>query len=194
MTLVFASNNSHKLREVRQILFPVTILSLQDIGCPIEVEETGMTLNENSHLKALAINEWIERQGTIQTDGVFADDTGLEIAALNGAPGVHTARWAQDPPSDLLNRRKALQCLQGCHNRDAQFRTVITLIRHGQEQQVEGKVTGHIAEQEKGEHGFGYDPLFIPTGYLQTFAQLSEKEKNSISHRARALEQLKKIL
>lgn len=219
MTLVFASNNAHKLSEVRQIMpSHIRVLSLNDIGFNSEIEENGTTLSENSAIKAQTIWEYIRRQisdGRCEIDGVFADDTGLEIDALNGAPGVYTARWymMKDGGCQMLdvrcqmldgaglNRAKALRVLTGEHNRGAQFRTVITLIRvnttlpKGEEiLQVEGIVRGRIAEEEDGQGGFGYDPIFIPEGYDKTFAELPAEVKNSISHRARALEALVKSI
>lgn len=219
MTLVFASNNAHKLSEVRQIMpTHIRVLSLNDIGFTSEIEENGSTLSANSAIKAQTIWEYIRRQisdGRCEIDGVFADDTGLEIDALNGAPGVYTARWymMKDEESQIsdvtcqkkdvaeLNRAKALRVLTGEHNRGAQFRTVITLIRvnttlpKGEEiLQVEGIVRGRIAEEEYGQGGFGYDPIFIPEGYDKTFAELPAEVKNSISHRARALEALVKSI
>lgn len=219
MTLVFASNNAHKLSEVRQIMpSHIRVLSLNDIGFNSEIEENGTTLSANSAIKAQTIWEYIRRQisdGRCEIDGVFADDTGLEIDALNGAPGVYTARWymMKDEESQIsdvtcqkkdvaeLNRTKALRVLTGEHNRGAQFRTVITLIRvnttlpKGEEiLQVEGIVRGRIAEEEYGQGGFGYDPIFIPEGYDKTFAELPAEVKNSISHRARALEALVKSI
>ena len=127
----------------------------------------------------------------VNISGVFADDTGLEIEALGGQPGVYTARWAGEPAA---NRAKALRELAGQTNRNAQFRTVITLIRNGQMQQVEGIVRGQIAEEEYGQGGFGYDPVFIPEGYDKTFGELPATIKNNISHRARALAQLVQLL
>lgn len=219
MTLVFASNNAHKLSEVRQIMpAHIRVLSLNDIGFTSEIEENGTTLSANSAIKAQTIWEYIRCQisdGRCEIDGVFADDTGLEIDALNGAPGVYTARWymMKDEESQIsdvtcqkndvaeLNRAKALRVLTGEHNRGAQFRTVITLIRvnttlpKGEEiLQVEGIVRGRIAEEEYGQGGFGYDPIFIPEGYDKTFAELPAEVKNSISHRARALEALVKSI
>lgn len=196
MKLVFASNNKHKLSEVRQILpEQVEVVSLKDIGFVQEIEETGATLEENSLLKANAVWEWLEKNSLLgAVDGVFADDTGLEIAALGGAPGVRTARWAGDEACDVNNRQKALRELVGVEDRTARFRTVVTLMQNGGIQQVEGVVNGRIAMKEDGERGFGYDPVFIPEGYEQTFASLSAKEKNMISHRGRAMEELKKIL
>lgn len=203
MTLVFASNNAHKLSEVRQIMPNTHILSLEEIGFLSEIDETGSTLDENSMLKAQTVWEWLlhnsaSKTNNITIDGVFADDTGLEIDALNGAPGVYTARWymMEDVECQMLdgagqNRAKALRVLAGNTQRGAQFRTVITLIRmeNGAPYtiQVEGVVRGHIAEKEYGNGGFGYDPVFIPEGYDKTFAELPAEVKNSISHRGRAL-------
>jgi XTP/dITP diphosphohydrolase len=129
-----------------------------------------------------------------EVDGVFADDTGLEISALGGLPGVRTARWAGDDAVDVNNRQKALRELEGKTDRSARFRTVVTLIMGGEMQQVKGIVNGRIAQQEEGEGGFGYDPVFIPEGYDKTFASLSAEVKNSISHRGRAMEALKEVI
>lgn len=200
MRLVFASNNDHKLSEVRQIMPPsVEVLSLRDIGFDAEIDETGSTLEANSRIKAETVSDWIsgKRSSLSDIDGVFADDTGLEIDALHGAPGVYTARWAGEPAA---NRAKALRELDGNENRGCQFRTVITLIRFSADGgkpsvcQVESVVRGRIATAEYGEGGFGYDPLFIPEGYDRTFAELPASVKNSISHRARALKELVKLL
>ena len=185
----------------------VEVLSLRDIGFEQEIEETGTTLEENSRIKAATvaafIGERLEVRGE-RIDGVFADDTGLEIDALNGEPGVYTARWylmdkgAKEAKTDLenfaANRAKALRELAGKDNRNCQFRTVITLIMNEQIVQVEGIVRGRIAETEYGEGGFGYDPVFIPEGYDKTFGELPAEIKNNISHRARALAELVKIL
>lgn len=188
MKLVFATNNAHKLEEVRKILPSVfQIISLQELGCHEDIDETGLTLEENSKIKAQFI--W-ERYHV----DCFADDTGLEIEALNGAPGVYTARWAGEAHNDAANRAKALKELANQPNRRARFRTVVTLIRNGKIEQVDGVVNGTIATEERGEGGFGYDALFIPEGHSQTFAELPAEVKNSISHRARAMEQLKNIL
>lgn len=196
MKLVFASNNKHKLEEVRQILpTTVTVVSLQEIGFLQDIDETGKTLEANSKLKAHAVWNWISNKEMVDDiDGVFADDTGLEIAALGGAPGVRTARWAGDDACDINNRRKALQALDGITDRRARFRTVVTLIMSNQEKQVEGIVNGSIALQEEGDGGFGYDPVFIPEGYENTFATLPANVKNAISHRGRAMEELRKII
>ena len=196
MKLVFASNNKHKLSEVRQILpEQVEVVSLKDVGFVQEIEETGATLEENSLLKANAVWEWLENNRLLgAVDGVFADDTGLEIAALGGAPGVRTARWAGDEACDVNNRQKALRELMGKEDRSARFRTVVSLIVQGKTQQVEGVVNGRIALQEEGNGGFGYDPVFVPEGYEKTFASLPTEVKNAISHRGRAMEKLCEIL
>lgn len=192
MKLIFASNNAHKLTEVRAILSDHEVLSLHDVGFEQEIEETGETLEANSLIKAQTVSTWLQ-QHNLQF-WVFADDTGLEISALGGKPGVYTARWAGEPSNPANNRHKALVELAGKTNRTARFRTVITLIKEGEVTQVEGIVNGSIAFEEYGEGGFGYDPIFIPTGHEQTFAQLPAEIKNSISHRARAMAALKQIL
>lgn len=192
MKLVFASNNAHKLAEVRAILSDHEVLSLHDVGFEQEIEETGETLEANSLIKAQTVSTWLQ-QHNLQF-WVFADDTGLEISALGGKPGVYTARWAGEPSNPANNRHKALVELAGKTYRTARFRTVITLIKEGEVTQVEGIVNGSIAFEEYGEGGFGYDPIFIPTGHEQTFAQLPAEIKNSISHRARAMAALKQIL
>lgn len=196
MKLVFASNNTHKLEEVRQILPAyVDVISLKELGFSREIEETGETLEANSNLKAQVVWKWVCENGlSDRIDGVFADDTGLEIAALGGAPGVRTARWAGDEACDVNNRQRALRELQGKVDRSARFRTVVSLITASEEQQVEGVVHGRIALQEEGDGGFGYDPIFVPEGYEKTFASLSAEEKNAISHRGRAMEKLCNIL
>ena len=196
MKLVFASNNKHKLSEVRQILpEQVEVVSLKDVGFVQEIEETGATLEENSLLKANAVWEWLDKNRLLgAVDGVFADDTGLEIAALGGAPGVRTARWAGDEASDKNSRQKALRELMGKEDRSARFRTVVSLIVQGKTQQVEGVVNGRIALQEEGNGGFGYDPLFYCYELNKTFAEITLDEKNTVSHRARALLDLLKKL
>lgn len=193
MKLVFASNNGHKLEEVRAILTGHEVLSLRDIGFVADIDETGDTLEANSLIKARTVAAFLSTH-PMAIDGVFSDDTGLEIDALDGQPGVHTARWAGEPANDANNRRKALTLLQGQTNRNARFRTVISLIRGTKEEQVEGLVEGAIATQESGNGGFGYDPLFIPKGYDKTFAELPAEVKNSISHRARAMKALCEVL
>ena len=205
--LVFASNNAHKLEEVRRILAPREVLCLRDIGFQGEIEENGATLEENSLIKARAVAEYLvesQKSKVESTDYlVFADDTGLEIEALDGAPGVYTARWAGEPACDANNRKKALAELAGKSNRNARFRTVVTIIRvesqkskdrYAQSRQVEGEVRGVMATEERGESGFGYDALFIPEGYDKTFGELPAEVKNTISHRARALERMRSLI
>lgn len=194
MRLVFASNNAHKLDEVRRILpAGIEVLSLSDIGFEAEIEETGTTLEQNSAIKAETVYQWLRVTGYgLPVDGVFADDTGLEIDALGGQPGVYTARWAGEPAA---NRKKALAELKGITDRGAQFRTVITLIRmNGERLAVSGVVRGRIAEKEYGQGGFGYDPVFIPERCDKSFGELPAEVKNSISHRSRALHALVKAL
>ena len=196
MKLVFASNNQHKLEEVRQVLpSNIVVISLNEIGFSQDIDETGMTLEENSALKAREVWEWLVNRSLLnEVDGVFADDTGLEIFALGGLPGVRTARWAGEDACDVNNRQKALHELAGIEKREARFRTVVTLIKDGEMKQVEGVVNGKIAQEEEGEGGFGYDPVFIPEGYDKTFASLSAEVKNSISHRGKAMVALKNII
>ncbi len=258
MKLVFASNNAHKLQEVRAILSGVEVVGLREVGFSGEIAEPGETLEANSYIKAKAVADYLDAADLwAGIDGVFADDTGLEVAALGGKPGVRTARWAGEPASDANNRAKLLSDLaavaahqdeceaDGVVDRSAQFRTVITLLRpisHSAMgntllshpkcvsescsishpisdsnnsttivshplysdpsflptshplQQVEGVVLGRITPEPSGSNGFGYDPIFAPEGYSQTFAELSPDIKNAISHRARAVHALLAIL
>lgn len=188
MKIVFATNNAHKLAEVRAVLGEgFELVTLREVGITEDIPETGATLEENASQKARYV---YERTGL----DCFADDTGLEVEALNGAPGVLSARYATDGHDFAANNRKLLDELQGEDNRRARFRTVISLIRGGEEQRVEGIVRGSIALSEAGCGGFGYDPLFIPEGYDVTFAEMSANEKNSISHRGRAVAELVKVL
>ena len=184
MKLVFATNNSHKLEEVRQILGDrFEVLSLNEIGCHEDIPETGDTFQDNALQKARYVKEHYGYD-------CFADDTGLEVKALNGAPGVHSARYAGDHDSEA-NMTKLLQELEKKSDRSAQFRTVIALILNGQEVLFEGIVTGKIAlERHYGDGGFGYDPIFVPDGYTETFSQMSSQGKNLISHRGRAVRKL----
>lgn len=192
MRLVFASNNVHKLDEVRKILPPeIEVVSLRDIGFKDEIQESGSTLEENSAIKAQAVWKYIVTHCIRGIDGVFADDTGLEVCALNNNPGVHTARWAGEEANDVENRKKLLQEMKGVTNRSARFRTVVTLLRSAEMLQMEGEVSGRITCEESGRGGFGYDSLFIPDGYESTFATLPPETKNSISHRFRAMEKLR---
>ena len=186
--IVFATNNAHKLSEVKAVLGDgYELVTLREVGITEDIPETGATLDENASIKARYV---FERTGL----DCFADDTGLEVEALGGAPGVHSARYATDGHDFAANNAKLLRELEGKDNRRARFRTVISLIRNGVEEQVEGIVKGHIATTMTGSEGFGYDPLFIPEGYDISFAEMSAEEKNAISHRGRAVEALVKIL
>ncbi len=188
MKIVFATNNAHKLSEVSAVLgSEYELVTLREVGITEDIPETGATLDENASQKARYV---YERTGL----DCFADDTGLEVEALNGAPGVRSARYATDGHDFAANNRKLLSELQRSTNRSARFRTVISLVRGGVEQQVEGIVRGTIATSEAGCGGFGYDPLFIPEGYDCTFAEMSAEQKNSISHRGRAVAELVKLL
>ena len=188
MRLVFATNNRHKLEEVRDILGSgVEVLSLSDIGCNDDIPETADTLQGNALIKARHIyNKY--------NVSCFADDTGLEVEALGGAPGVLSARYAGDGHDSEANMQKLLQNLTGESNRNAQFRTVIALIINKEEMLFNGAVKGVISESKMGEAGFGYDPIFIPEGYSVSFAQMGSEIKNSISHRYRATQKLSNYL
>ena len=188
MKLVFATNNKHKLQEVRDIVGDrVEVLSLADIGCYDDIPETADTLQGNALIKARHI---YEKYGL----DCFADDTGLEVEALDGAPGVYSARYAGEECDSEANMQKLLQNLTGKTNRNAQFRTVIALIINGEEKLFNGIVKGAIATEKKGDSGFGYDPVFVPEGYSESFAQMSSEMKNSMSHRFRATQQLGEYL
>lgn len=188
MKLVFATNNKHKLDEVRAIVGDrVEVLSLKDIGCYDDIPETADTLQGNALIKARYI---YEKYGA----DCFADDTGLEVDALDGEPGVYSARYAGEDCSSEANMQKLLHNLTGKKNRNAQFRTVIALIIKGEEKLFNGIVTGRITEEKMGDSGFGYDPVFVPEGFSESFAQMSSEMKNSISHRFRATEQLSNYL
>ena len=187
--LVFATNNAHKLSEVSAILGDkIELLSLKDIDCNDDIPETADTLEGNALLKARYI---YDKYGV----DCFADDTGLEVEALNGAPGIYSARYAGGDGHDSeANMKKLIANLEGINNRKAQFRTVVAMILDGKEYLFEGIVTGRIIEDKRGTTGFGYDPIFIPEGYEQTFAELGDEVKNQISHRSRAVHKLCKFL
>ena len=188
MKLVFATNNKHKLQEVRDIIGSgVEILSLADINCNEDIPETADTLDGNALIKARYIYEKYNVN-------CFADDTGLEVDVLDGAPGVYSARYAGDGHDSEANMRKLLENLTGKNNRNAQFRTVIALIIDGEEKLFNGIVKGTITEEKRGDSGFGYDPIFVPEGYSESFAQMDSSTKNSISHRYRATKQLSDYL
>lgn len=174
---VFATNNAHKLEEVTAILGDkIELLSMKDIHCHADIPETADTLEGNALLKARYIFENYNMD-------CFADDTGLEVEALNGAPGVYSARYAGDAHNSEANMRKLLQDMEGIENRKAQFRTVFALIINGKEHLFEGIVKGEITKHRCGSSGFGYDPVFIPEGYTQTYAEMGNTLKNKISHR-----------
>lgn len=183
--LVFATNNAHKLEEIQAILgAKYEIMSLKDIGCDVDIPETADTLEGNAHLKASYIYEHYGMD-------CFADDTGLEVEALNGSPGVYSARYGGNGGHDSeANMNRLLDNLKEISNRKAQFRTVIAFIEQGKEHFFEGIVKGTITTEKRGESGFGYDPIFQPEGFTQTFAELGTDVKNGISHRARAVEKL----
>ncbi len=185
MKIVFATNNKHKLEELRQIAGDkLDILGLKDIGCDVDIPETGDTLESNALQKARYVHEHY---------GIdcFADDTGLEVDALGGEPGVRSARYAPGEGHDsTANMALLLRNMDGVTDRKARFRTVIALITDGKEHIFEGKVEGDIMEAPSGEQGFGYDPVFRPRGWAKTFAEASPEEKNSVSHRGRAVRRL----
>ena len=186
--LFFATHNAHKVDEVRAILpASVELVGLAALGCHDEIPETGNTLRDNALQKVQYIHD---RFGV----DCFADDTGLEVEALDGAPGVYSARYAGEPADFAKNRAKLLAALTGISNRRAQFRTVVSLILNDKTYFFEGIVTGRIIAEERGVGGFGYDSVFVPDGYDKTFAELPAAVKNSISHRARAMEQLNNFL
>lgn len=188
MKLVFATNNRHKLDEMRAILGgKVELLSLADIGCHDDIPETAETLEGNALIKARHI---YSKYGC----SCFADDTGLEVDALGGEPGVYSARYAGESNDSEANMQKLLHNMAGKSERSAQFRTVIALIIDGEEHLFDGIVRGKIAEERRGGSGFGYDPIFVPDGYEESFAQMASEQKNSISHRSRAASALNDYL
>lgn len=184
MKLVFASNNVNKIREIQSILNgSIQLLSLEDIGCHEEIPETADTIEGNAILKA---NYVTEKYGY----DCFADDTGLEVKALNGEPGVYSARYAGEQKNADDNMNKLLDALKNENDRSAQFKTVIALNLNGAQHLFTGLAKGTITLNKTGNHGFGYDPIFQPVNYNETFAELSAEVKNKISHRAKATEQL----
>lgn len=189
MKLVFATNNKHKLDEVRKITAQhnIEVVSLADIHCHDEIPETADTLEGNALQKA----QYIQDKFGLDC---FADDTGLEVEALDNAPGVYSARYGGPGHDSEANMQKLLQEMEGKTNRKARFRTVIALIIGDKQYCFSGIVNGTITTEKKGENGFGYDPIFIPEGYEQTFAELGDFVKNKISHRAKAVEQLDHFL
>jgi XTP/dITP diphosphohydrolase len=189
MKLVFATHNLHKLREIKQLLpSSIELLSLKDINCTEEIEETGSTLEQNAFIKA----QYVKKKFGLNC---FADDSGLEIDSLNGAPGVISARYAGQKKDNQANIEKVWKNLRHHTNKAAQFRTVIAAFIEQEQWDCEGIIRGSLIEEKRGKGGFGYDPIFIPTGYSKTFAELGNEIKNTISHRAIAtrffLEKLK---
>ena len=188
MELIFATNNPHKSREI-QALVPekITILSLKDVNFQGDIPENQATLEGNAREKAFYIYERYR-------NNCFADDTGLEIDALNGEPGVYSARYAGADKDPQANMDKVLRELEGIPDRRARFRCVISLIIDGEEKQFEGVVNGQILQEKRGSEGFGYDPIFLPAGYDKTFAEMPLKLKNKISHRSQAINRLAEYL
>ena len=184
MKIVFATNNPNKLKEI-QSLIPkeIEIISLNQIGCTEDIPETGDTLEANAFQKAYYIKDNFNYD-------CFADDTGLEIDELNGAPGVYSARYAGPEKNADANMTKILNELKGKKNRKAKFRTAIALTHNNEEHLFEGEINGHISDVKKGNKGFGYDPIFIPENDIRSFAQMSMQEKGAISHRGRAVKKL----
>ena len=193
-TLVFASNNAHKKEEIRAILGGMfEVKSLEDIGCHADIPETGFTFQENALQKAQYVKEHYGLD-------CFADDSGLQVEALDGEPGVYSARYAEkngyavEGNRDDVNMDVLLEKLRGKENRNACFTTCIALLYEGQTHYFEGVVKGHIISEKRGDGGFGYDPIFVPEGYEKTFAELGNEVKNGMSHRARAVAKLAEFL
>tara|TARA_R110002073_G_scaffold8207_1_gene45702 strand:+ start:140731 stop:141312 length:582 start_codon:yes stop_codon:yes gene_type:complete len=188
MKLVFATNNLHKLKEVQEMLSDdIELLSLKDIGCLEEIEETAITLEGNAKLKA----DYVTNNYNYNC---FADDTGLEVDSLNGEPGVYSARYGGEPRSSEKNISKLLSNLERKSNRKGQFRTIISLNLNDKNYHFEGVCKGKILDTETGNSGFGYDPVFQPEGFSQSFAEMSSEEKNNISHRGIAVQKLVQFL
>ncbi|MBN1820044.1 MAG: non-canonical purine NTP diphosphatase [Prolixibacteraceae bacterium] len=188
MKLVFATNNKHKLEEIQAILGnEFELLGLEEIACNEEIPEEQPTIEGNASQKAFYIFNYYGYN-------CFADDTGLEIEALNNEPGVYSARYAGEEKNPEANMDKVLQKLSEINNRKARFRTVISLVLNGSEIQFEGIVTGEILREKRGKKGFGYDPVFLPEGFNESFAEMDLSVKNTISHRGRAMEKLVKYL
>jgi XTP/dITP diphosphohydrolase len=189
MELIFATHNKNKLKEVQSLVpASIKVISLDNLNMTDEIPETGHTLVDNALIKARTIFALYKKP-------VIADDTGLDVEALNGAPGVYSARYAGEPSNADNNMTLLLHHLETTTNRAAHFKTVIAYIdAEGKEQLFEGRVDGEIIEERRGDKGFGYDPIFVPVGYNKTFAEMSAEEKNSMSHRARALQAFSEFL
>ena len=181
--LVFATNNEHKTKEVSAILSPkYKVLNLKDIGCDVDIPETGNTFAENATLKSSYVVSHFKMD-------CFADDSGLEVDALNNEPGIYSARYSGQR-GDEANMHYLLQKMEGENNRNARFKTVISLITNGANYLFEGVIFGKLVTEPRGQNGFGYDPIFVPDGYDITFAEMDSAEKNRISHRAIAMQKL----
>ncbi|MCW3102483.1 MAG: deoxyribonucleotide triphosphate pyrophosphatase [Bacteroidetes bacterium] len=188
MELVFATGNSNKVAEIQQLVPPIVrLLGLKDINCIEEIPETQPTIEGNASQKAFYV---YEKYG----HNCFADDTGLEVEALDGRPGVYSARYAGEEKNAGLNMDKILAELNGISNRKARFKTVVSLVIDGKERQFEGLVNGVILHEKRGGKGFGYDPIFQPDGHTRSFAEMGLEEKNKISHRALAVNKLVEYL
>lgn len=184
MKLVFATHNTNKLKEIQSMLpQEIELLSLQDIGCFEEIPETSKTIEGNALQKARYVTEKYAYD-------CFADDTGLEVEALNGAPGVYSARYAGEAKNDEANMKKLLLALETESNRSARFKTVIALTLNNKEFVFEGICEGKITHEKRGNSGFGYDPIFVPSGQDQTFAEMELSEKNKLGHRGKAVRTL----
>lgn len=188
ISLCLATRNAHKAEELQSFLGDdYAVKTLEDLGCYEDIEETGNTFLENSLVKARFV---FEKYGM----DVLADDSGLEVNALNGRPGVYSARYAGEPSDATANNRKLIRELEGATDRTARFRTVITLILNGQEYTFEGEIPGRIKETFGGEEGFGYNPVFIPEGFDITFHQMSFEQRSRLNHRGRAMEKVLRFL
>ena len=188
MQLVFASHNKNKIKEISELIpKSINLLGLSDINCNDEIVETSDTIEGNALIKANFVYENFKIN-------CFADDSGIEVEALNGAPGVYSARYAGEPKNDEKNLQKLLIDLKGNENKNAQFKTVIALVIDGKKQLFEGIIKGKIISEKRGTNGFGYDPIFIPDGYDITFAEMDFETKNKISHRAIAVKKLMEFL
>jgi XTP/dITP diphosphohydrolase len=188
LQLVFATNNRHKLEEVSaQIKDEIRLLTLEDIGCKEDIEETGLTFEENASIKSRYVYDHYRLN-------CFGDDSGLIVDALNGEPGIYSARYAGGHGDHPANIKKVLEKLSGIENRKAHFKSVISLIWNGEEHFFEGIVEGTIRQQPTGNGGFGYDPIFQPDGYDITFAEMPLEQKNTFSHRGRAVQKLTAFL
>ena len=190
MKIIFASANTNKIAEINALLKGKSeVIGLKDIGIHNDIPETGTTIKENSLLKARYVLDFLHQQ-KMELLPVFSDDSGLEVETLDNAPGVYSARYAGEPKNDANNNEKLIRELKEKNNRRARFVTVITLLQNNEVHYFEGEVKGEIIMEAKGNTGFGYDPLFQPDGYNNTFAELGSEIKNKISHRANAVKQL----